>query len=104
MVGTTDGSTIAANGGDHLVTLFDVESGRALGTPLRIVDDEFNNGALSPEGSWLALAGGGGTLVWSLDPHRWLDAACEVAGSRSDPDERDANIGDLAPYRRSCAT
>ena len=101
--GTTDGSTIAANGGDHLVTLFDVESGTVLGTPLSIADGEFNNVALSPEGSWLAFAGGGGTLVWSLDPQRWLEAACEVAGRDLSRDEWDANIGDLAPYRQTCA-
>ncbi len=83
------------------MSLFDVASGSRLGT-LVIDDADLNYFALAPDGSAVALPGGGGTLIWDLDPARWVAAACDVAGRSLTPEEWDANIGDLAPYHETC--
>ncbi len=102
VVGTIDGDIVAARGGDRSLTLFDVESGVRLGTPLTIPDEAFDLFALAPDGSRLAVSSLDGTLVWELDPERWLDAACRVAGRNLTREEWATNIGDLAPYAATC--
>jgi hypothetical protein len=40
--------------------------------------------------------------VWDLDPQHWIAAACKVAGRNLTPQEWKTDIGDLAPYHRTC--
>ena len=100
--GTTDGSIIATKGGDRSVTLFDVASGVRLGTPITIPDDAWNAIALDSQGSRLAVNGADGVQIWDLDPDRWVEAACEIAGRNLTREEWATNVGELAPYRATC--
>jgi class 3 adenylate cyclase/WD40 repeat protein/tRNA A-37 threonylcarbamoyl transferase component Bud32 len=99
---TADGSLIVANGGDRSVSVFDVATGVRLGTPLAIPDVSYNFVSLAPSGSAMALRGDEGVLVWDLDPARWLEGACQVAGRNLTRAEWATNIGELAPYAATC--
>ena len=70
-----------------------------------------NQVRLSLDGRWLALGGERSDdgarhdhtfQLWDLDPDQWVAAACRVAGRNLTPDEWNAHIGDLAPYRATC--
>jgi len=37
-----------------------------------------------------------------LEPERWLEAACEVAGRNLTRAEWETNVGVLAPYAATC--
>jgi WD40 repeat protein len=100
--GTVDGTMIAAKGGDRSVTLFDVASGVRLGTPITLADDVVNAIALDPAGTRLAVNGVDGVQIWDLDPDRWVEAACELAGRNLTREEWATNVGELAPYGATC--
>lgn len=102
--GTSDGSLIAIRGGDRFVSIFDVATGVRIGTPITIPDDQQFFTSLTLDGRSLAIGGGAGTAitVWDLDPERWVEAACRVAGRNLTQEEWDSNIGDLAEYRTTC--
>ncbi|MGI9643811.1 MAG: hypothetical protein ACR2O6_00710 [Ilumatobacteraceae bacterium] len=57
--------------------------------------------ALSPDGRYLAMSGGNGTVLWSLDPALWREWACQLAGRNMTPDEWANVIGDVA-YEKTC--
>ncbi len=70
-----------------------------------IADGEVNFISLAPDGSTLAVGGGGAdspVKIWSLDPASWVDAACRLAGRNLTHEEWDSYIGDLAPYGATC--
>jgi DNA-binding SARP family transcriptional activator/WD40 repeat protein len=103
--GTADGSLIAVKGGDRFVTLYDVESGLALGSPMLIPDTEVDTiPALAIDGTVLAYGGGrdGGIKVWDLRVDRWQEAACEIAGRNLTRDEWRTHVGELADHRATC--
>jgi class 3 adenylate cyclase/WD40 repeat protein len=108
VVGTSDGTLIAARSGDGSISLYDVATGVGLGTPLPITEnpvdarDADKNIALSLDGTRLAVPTTDGVQVWDLEPQHWVDAACRVAGRNLTREEWDSNIGTLAPYRASC--
>jgi hypothetical protein len=99
-----DGSLIAVRGGDRSVTLFDVDSGVRIGTPIEIPNDQESLVALSEQGDRMAIGGGdeAGVQIWNLDPAQWVVAACRLAGRNLTRDEWSSHIGDLAPYRATC--
>jgi DNA-binding SARP family transcriptional activator/WD40 repeat protein len=101
---SADARLIAALGGDRQTTLYDVATGIRLGDAIPVADDETNFAALSPDGTRLAVGGGphDSIRVWDLDPQRWIDAACRVAGRNLTHDEWNTSIGDLAPYQHPC--
>jgi class 3 adenylate cyclase/WD40 repeat protein/energy-coupling factor transporter ATP-binding protein EcfA2 len=102
LTGTDDGSLIAVNGADRSAALFDVATGVRLGTPLEIPEGSLNDALLAPSGSSFALSGEKGVLLWDLEPSRWVDAACRVAGRNLTRAEWETNIGDLAPFGATC--
>ena len=103
VVGTSDGSLIAARGGDRTVTLYDVATGVRLGAPIVVPEAQESLISLSPRGDRLAIGGGdAGVQIWNLDPAHWVAAACRLAGRNLTRNEWATNIGDLAPYRATC--
>ena len=59
LTSTNDGSIIAARGGDRTVSIFDTATGTQLGKSIVIADGEVNFISLAPDGSTLAVGGGG---------------------------------------------
>ncbi|MGI9621474.1 MAG: AAA family ATPase [Acidimicrobiales bacterium] len=57
--------------------------------------------ALSPDGGYLALNGGNGTVLWTLDPQVWRELACELAGRNMTRNEWVNVMGDV-PYSPTC--
>ncbi len=41
--------------------------------------------------------------MWDLNPDRWMDGACELAGRNLARAEWDFYLTDLAPYRQTCS-
>jgi hypothetical protein len=41
-------------------------------------------------------------VIWNLDPTRWAEAACDLAGRNLTVDEWQTYIGDLAEYNNTC--
>jgi WD40 repeat protein len=103
--GTADGSLAVAFGADRSIALFDMLSGQQIGDTIKIPDTEANAAAVRPDGKELAFGGGAGRefVVWDLDPQHWVSAACKVAGRNLTHEEWNTNIGNLAPYHRTCA-
>jgi hypothetical protein len=44
-----------------------------------------------------------GVVVWELDPAHCEPAACDLAGRNLTREEWDRYVGDLLPYRATCA-
>jgi len=87
------------------VAIVDTATGTQLGKSIVIADGEANWISLAPDGSTLAVGGGGADApvkIWSLDPATWVDAACRLAGRNLTHEEWDSYIGDLAPYAATC--
>ena len=103
--GTTDGSTIAARGGDGIVSLFDVATGTRLGPPFAATPDDQLYVSLANDGTTLAYGGGlhSGIKVVDLDPDAWIDASCRIAGRNLTTEEWTTYIGDLADFTSTCA-
>jgi DNA-binding SARP family transcriptional activator/WD40 repeat protein len=107
---TSDGRSIAVLTGDSSVSIYDTATGIRYGDALRIPLDATNAffaPRLSPDGSALAIRSGYDasietTELWSLDPERWIEAACALAGRNLTPDEWTTHIGELEPYRTTC--
>jgi len=104
VIGSDDGSLAVVIGNDRTLSLFDLASGIQLGDSIRIPDDEATSAALRPDGKELAYGGANGHpfKVLDLDPQHWVTAACAVAGRNLTKEEWATNIGDLAPYHRTC--
>ena len=104
VIGNADGSLAALVGDDSSLSLYSMPSGVQIGDTIRIPDDEVSTAAMRPDGKELAYGGGNGHpfTVLDLDPQHWVTAACDIAGRNLTQAEWDANIGDLAPYRRTC--
>jgi DNA-binding SARP family transcriptional activator len=107
------GQRLAAVGGASLVAearvpdslrLYDVAARTQLGDTIQLgdLDAGFAGAAFRPDGLELAVDTAQGIVVWSLDPIRWVQAACDVAGRNLTQAEWDQYIGDLAPYRATC--
>ena len=94
-----DGAVLAT-GGSGGVLLWDTESGRRLGVPLPVT----GSAAVSFDetGRYLISGGDDGeVIVWDLDPVRWVEAACKLAGRTLDRDEWHRYLGDR-PYDPAC--
>jgi WD40 repeat protein/pSer/pThr/pTyr-binding forkhead associated (FHA) protein len=68
-----DGTTLASGGGDKVVTLWDVRTGRRLGKPLTGNRDSVTSVAFSPDGTTLAAGSDDSTItLWSISSRRRL--------------------------------
>ena len=102
--GSDDAPIAVASGNDRSITVFDLASGEQLGDTIVSPDDEVVAFALRPDGKEMAFGGGAGEqfTVWDLEPSHWTTAACTLAGRNLTRQEWATNIGDLAPYHRTC--
>ena len=73
-----------------------------LGDPIAL-GLRFAGAALRPDGLEAAVATDHGIAVWDLDPEHWVQGACAIAGRNLTQAEWDQYVGDLAPYRSTCA-
>ncbi len=85
-------------------TLYDIESGAQVGDRFEIAQTAagYSNGAITPDGRRLVVAGEQGMEVWDLRLERWRSAACELAGRNLTPAERDRYLPDDARRRPTC--
>lgn len=97
-------TVLVTRSGSGDVAVFDLASGERIGSTLEVADDESNGVALRSDGRELLFGGGSrlGSVIWDLDPDHWKAAACRLAGRNLTRAEWASNIGDLAPYRRTC--
>ncbi len=104
VVGSDHGGLAVATGGNRASFLYDLTSGEQIGDPITIPDSEVIAVALRPDGKELVVGGGADRQmsVWDLDPQHWITAACKFAGRNLTPQEWKIDVGDLAPYHRSC--
>jgi WD40 repeat protein len=73
------GKLLAASANDGTVYLFDVASRREIGTSLP--GDGLSVPAFDPAGTHLIVVYQfGAVVVWDIDPERWKQQACTVAG------------------------
>ena len=94
------GLRIVTQGSDGSVRFYDVASGTQLGTELGF--GIAAGAAISDDGLQAAIATDAGIVIWDLDPTRWTEAACELAGRNLTQAEWDTYIGDLGHYRPTC--
>ncbi|MGV9314940.1 nSTAND1 domain-containing NTPase [Streptomyces sp. NPDC003691] len=98
---TPDGRTLAA-GGSEGVRLWDVASGRPLGSPLPTAGDPVLSVAFSADGRTLHTAGlHSGPARHDLDPGALAAAVCARTGGGLSRAEWKAQLRDV-PYRNTC--
>jgi conflict system STAND superfamily ATPase/WD40 domain-containing protein len=98
-----DGRTLVTAAADVTVVLWDVETQKALGSPLRLASNTFASAALSPDGSRLfAVSTRGPGISFDMSPEAWKRHACLVAGRELTAAEwEDALPG--RPYQAVCS-
>jgi WD40 repeat protein len=90
------GRTLATSATDGTVRLWDLASQRQLGVALP-GPNQWSDLAFNPAGTDLVAFYGDGTgLVWDVDPDRWKQRACTIAGGPLTRDEWE----ELLPGRR----
>lgn len=103
-----DADVLATLGTDGRLWTWDLETGSPIGAPIpdQRLGDPFGllwpRPAISRDGSHLALDGDTGTVLWTLEPQRWREIACELAGRNMTRDEWARTMG-RAEYRATCA-
>ena len=75
-----DGRTLLIPSSDNTVSLYDLPTGRRLGSPIPADATEATAGYLQPDGQAFVVNGSDGVVLWTLDPNRHFEAACRMAG------------------------
>jgi DNA-binding SARP family transcriptional activator/WD40 repeat protein len=97
-----DGRRVAARAVGSGIHLFDVESGRVIGSPVPTGDDGLQAGmAWSDDGLWFVTAQGVVRMV--TDPEQWVSIGCALTGRVLTDDEWRTFVSDTAPPRDPCA-
>jgi hypothetical protein len=81
--------------------LFDLETGRPIGDPFPSLAP-YGAANTSPDGLTFVTGDGAGMIRWELDPGRWREIACEVAGRNLTEAEWALYLPDGEPYRATC--
>jgi WD40 repeat protein/DNA-binding SARP family transcriptional activator/energy-coupling factor transporter ATP-binding protein EcfA2 len=103
---SSDGRTLAS-AGDGTVSLWDVASGRRIGTPLTDTSGTppafgFNFVTFDPTGRTVQVVDASATLRrWNVNPADWAARACQVANRQLTRDEWAAALPNR-PYRAVC--
>ena len=97
---SADERRLAVLGGDRSVRLYDVATRTELGTDIDV--ESLGGVAMRSDGGEAAVVTEQGIVVWDLDPAKWSDAACELAGRNLTQAEWHTYIGDLAVYHKTC--
>ena len=101
---SADGSLLLVKGGDRRITLHDVTGRTQLGDPIVVDAAAFNDASLRPDGKEMAIPNGHtGITLWDLDPARWADAACSLAGRNLTQEEWDTYLAQFGPYHVTCS-
>ena len=73
-----DGSILITADNDNIVRIFDVNSGKRLGSPVSVVNP--SSVIVRPDGKQIAVITARGAQVWDLDPDHLRSEACQRAG------------------------
>ena len=98
-----DGRTLLVPSFNNTVTLYDLPSGRTLGSPVPADITEFITGYLQPDGKAFVVNGSDGVVRWTLDPADHFEAACRMAGRELTASEWSTHLGNLGPQRATCS-
>jgi len=99
-----DGKTLASGSYDTTIILWDVASRQPQGLPLMGDNSSVTSVAFSPDGKTLASGTWDDTVIlWDLDFESWQARACRIANRNLTREEWARDIGDVAPYRATCA-
>jgi hypothetical protein len=98
------GRRLMVHGEDRRLRVYDVATRLQLGDAIVGVASR-NEGwsAIRPDGTQFAVDTERGAWIWDLDESTWVTSACRIAGRNLTQDEWEQYIGDLAPYRETCA-
>jgi DNA-binding SARP family transcriptional activator/WD40 repeat protein len=98
---SADGQRLAVLGEDRALRFYDVASRTQLGDEIPFTGDG-GAVAISGDGLEAAVATDQGLVMWDLNPDRWIEGACGLAGRNLTAAEWDFHLGDFARYRRTC--
>ena len=96
------GRRLMAKGQDDSLRFFDIATRTLLGDPID-TEARDSNAVLRADGMLAAASSNDGIVLWDLDPAHWEPAACDLAGRNLTRAEWDQYVGDLLPYRATCA-
>jgi WD40 repeat protein/DNA-binding SARP family transcriptional activator len=83
-----DGRALATSDSRGAVALWDVDSQQAVGPPLPGLPDARTTARFTPDGDRLfAVSDTGRAIRWEVDPERWLQRACTLAGGGLTPEQ-----------------
>jgi DNA-binding SARP family transcriptional activator/WD40 repeat protein len=98
-----DGRMLVTAAADGTVVLWDVETQKAIGSPLAFAPNTYASAALSPDGSRLyAVSTRGDGVSFAVSPGAWNRHACLVAGRELSAAEWKAALPSQ-PYRPVCS-
>lgn len=96
-----DGRLLAAQGGDGLLRIVDVDARAQLGEPIVVTGSDPRT-VLRPDGDELVVSAGSALASWDLRTRRWRTEACRLAGRNLTRAEWSSYLSATDEYRRTC--